>query len=403
MKIFILNSGSSSIKYQLIEMPEEKVLAKGLIEKIGLSESIINYEAHHLKDKIKHLKEIKDHRQGIKETLDMLMDAEFGVIKSTDEIKAVGHRVVHGGEKFKSSILITDEVIKTIEEISDLAPLHNPPNLLGIRASFEVLGNKPNVGVFDTSFHQSMPIEAFIYGLPYEYYEKMGIRKYGFHGTSHHYVARVAAEFMGKKIEEVKLITCHLGNGSSICAIKNGKSIDTSLGYGTMCGVLMGTRAGDLDPAIILEMIEKRKMTPEEVKKVIYKQSGLFGVSGGVSSDLREVQTAYQEGNKRAGIAVNLLVYNITKYIGAYTAIMNGVDGIIFTAGIGENDHVIRENVCESLTYLGINFDIEKNGKVRATKEMLTKPSSKVKVMLIPTNEELMIAQDTMAIVSKTE
>lgn len=399
MKIFVLNSGSSSIKYQLIEMPEEKVLAKGLIEKIGMKESIINYQASHLKDKIKTTKEIKDHRAGIKSVLEVLGDKEIGVIKSVDEIDAVGHRVVHGGEKFKSSILITDEVVKTIEDISDLAPLHNPPNLLGIRASFEVLGKKPNVAVFDTAFHQTMPRKAYVYGLPYEYYEEMGIRRYGFHGTSHHYVARVGAKFMGKPFKDLKLITCHLGNGSSVTAINKGKSVDTSLGYGTMSGVLMGTRAGDLDPAIILELIEKRKMSAEEVKKVIYKKSGVEGISG-VSMDMREVQAEAEKGNQRASLAVELLCYSILKYVGAFTAVMGGVDGIIFTAGIGENDHIVREMVCENLAYLGVDFDKEKNAGVRGTKEMLTKDSSKVKVMLIPTNEELMIAQDTMKLIS---
>ncbi len=399
MKIFVLNSGSSSIKYQLIEMPEEKVLAKGLIEKIGMKESIISYQASHLKDKIKTKKEIKDHRAGIKSVLEVLGDKEIGVIKNVDEIDAVGHRVVHGGEKFKSSVLITDEVIKTIEDISDLAPLHNPPNLLGIRASFEVLGKKPNVAVFDTAFHQTMPRKAYIYGLPYEYYSEMGIRRYGFHGTSHYYVANIGAKFMGKSLDEVKLITCHLGNGSSITAVNKGKSVDTSLGYGTMSGVIMGTRSGDLDPAIILDLIEKRKMPPEEVKKVIYKKSGVEGISG-VSMDLREIQTASAEGNERATLAVELLCYSILKYIGSFTAVMNGVDGIIFTAGIGENDHIIREKVSENLTYLGVEFDKEKNARVRGTREMLTKDSSKVKVMLIPTNEELMIAQDTMKLIS---
>lgn len=397
MKVFVLNSGSSSIKYQLIEMPEEKILAKGLIEKIGLKNSIINYSAEHLDEKIKTEKEVKDHREGLKSILNILIDPKLGVIKDMKEIDAVGHRVVHGGVKFKSSVLVDDDVIKTIEGISDLAPLHNPPNLLGIRASLEVLGeNKPNVAVFDTAFHQTMPPEAYIYGLPYEYYEKMGIRRFGFHGTSHAYVAKIGAEFMGKPLEELKLITCHLGNGSSICAVKNGKSIDTSLGYGTMSGVLMGTRAGDLDPAIILELLEIRNKSLEEVKKLIYKESGLIGLSG-VSSDLREVQTAYnEEGNERAGIAVKILVYSILKYIGAFTAIMNGVDGIIFTAGIGENDHVIREQVCDKLHYLGVDFDKDKNARVRATKEMLSTDKSKVKIMLIPTNEELMIAQDTV-------
>jgi acetate kinase len=381
-------------------MPQEKVLAKGLIEKIGLEESILNYQADHLQDKIKTRKEIKDHRAGIKEVLEVLIDKEKGVIKSVDEIEAVGHRVVHGGEKFQSSILITDEVIKTIEEISDLAPLHNPPNLLGIRASFEVLGDKPNVAVFDTAFHQTMPKKAYIYGLPFEFYSEKRIRRYGFHGTSHHYVAKQAADFMKKDLSELKLITCHLGNGSSICAVDKGKSVDTSLGYGTMSGVIMGTRAGDLDPAIILEMMEKYNMSADEIKKVIYKKSGVMGISG-VSSDMREIQDARDEGNERASIAVDLLAYSIVKYIGAYTAVMNGVDGLVFTAGIGENDHIVREEVCKYLDYLGVEFDIRKNETSRANKAMLTKPNSKVKVMLIPTNEEIMIAQDTMSIVKK--
>ncbi len=400
MKIFVLNSGSSSIKYQLIDMPEEKVLAKGLIEKIGLNESIINYEAHHLPEKIKTTKQIKDHSQGIKEVLDVLIDPKIGVIEHIDDIEAIGHRVVHGGEKFKSSVLITDEVVKTIEEISHLAPLHNPPNLLGIKASFSVLGDKPNIAVFDTAFHQTTPKEAYLYGLPYEFYEEKGIRRYGFHGTSHHYVAKIGAELLGKSIEQVKLITCHLGNGSSICAVKYGRSVDTSLGFGTMCGVLMGTRSGDIDPAIIIELQEKEGMQLNEIKDIIYKKSGLLGVSG-VSSDLREVQAEFKAGNERAGLAVKLLIYGITKYIGAYSAVMNGVDGIIFTAGIGENDAYIRDKVCENLTYLGAELDIEKNYKIKATKEILSKENSKVKIMLIPTNEELMIAQDTSNIVSK--
>jgi acetate kinase len=307
---------------------------------------------------------------------------------------------VHGSEKFKSSVLITDEVIKTIEEISDLAPLHNPPNLLGIKASFEVLGKKPNVAVFDTAFHQTMPKKAFVYGLSYDFYSEKRIRRYGFHGTSHHYVAKQAADFMKKDLENLKLITCHLGNGSSICAIKNGESVDTSLGYGTMSGVIMGTRAGDLDPAIILEMMEKHNMNVDEIKKVIYKKSGVMGISD-VSSDMREIQDAIDNGNERAKLALDLLVYSIVKYVGAYSAVMNGVDGIVFTAGIGENDHIVREEVCKYLSYLGVDFDERKNATSRATKAMLTKPNSKVKVMLIPTNEELMIAQDTMDIVKK--
>ncbi len=398
MKVLVINSGSSSIKYQLFDMTTEEVMAKGLVERIGIANSRLNHYPQN-KEKVVIEQDIPDHEVGLKLVLDALVHPEHGVIKDLKEISAVGHRIVHGGEKFASSVLITDEVIKAVEECISLAPLHNPPNLLGIKAMQKLLPGVPQVGVFDTAFHQTMPPHAYIYGIPYEYYEKYRIRRYGFHGTSHYYVANRAAEILGKSVEELKIVTCHLGNGSSIAAVDKGKSIDTSLGFGTVAGVIMGTRCGDLDPAIVLFLMEKDNLSTAKMQEILYKKSGFLGVSG-ISNDLRDVEEAAQQGNERANLALDIFAYGIKKYIGAYAAAMGGLDAVVFTAGIGENSDVVRERVCQGLEFLGIKIDPEKN-KVRGKEAIISTDDSKVKVMVIPTNEELVIARDTKRIVEK--
>ena len=391
MKILVLNCGSSSLKYQLIDMDGEKVLAKGLVERIGIEGSRIKHTKTGL-DAVTREVPFPDHSAAIKYVLDILVDPELGVLKSLDELGATGHRIVHGGEKFTKSVLVTPEVVKGIEEVIPLAPLHNPANLMGLKAVMDVLPDKPNVVVFDTAFHQTMPPKAFIYGIPYEYYEKDRIRRYGFHGTSHGYVANRAAEILGKDIKDLKIVTCHLGNGSSITAVDGGKCVDTSMGLGTAEGLLMGTRSGNVDPLVVINLMEKLG-DAQKVSDIIHKKSGLLGVSG-VSSDLRDVEEAAEKGCERSNIAQDILITGVKKYIASYAAEMGGVDVVVFTAGIGENGITFREAVCKDMEFMGIKFDSEKNN-CRGKEVVISTPDSKVTVMVVPTDEEMAIARDT--------
>lgn len=396
MKILVVNSGSSSIKYQLFDMTDESVLAKGLVERIGIPNSIINHYPSG-KEPVRTYQDIPNHKVGIKLLKDALLHPEHGVIKDMSEISAVGHRVVHAGEKFSGSILLTDKVMDALRECIELAPLHNPPNILGIEVCKELMPGIPQVGVFDTAFHQTLPEHAYLYGIPYKFYKKYKVRRYGFHGTSHKYIAQRAAEILKRPLKELKIITCHLGNGSSITAVKNGISIDTSLGFGTVAGIIMGTRCGDLDPAIISFLMDKEKLGVEEINKIIYKESGLLGLSEGISSDKRDLRNKAKQGDERAIRAISVFTYGIKKYIGTYAAAMGGVDVIVFTAGIGENSIETRAEVCEGLEFLGVKIDPKKN-KVQGKEAIISNNNLKVKVMVIPTNEELMIAKDTAEI-----
>ena len=394
MNVLVINCGSSSLKYQLIESETENVLASGLCERITIDGSFTYKRPG--KDKIKFDAPMPDHTAAIKVVLEQLTDAETGVIKSMDEINAVGHRIVHGGEKFSSSVVLTDEVIKAIEECCELAPLHNPANLVGINACKELMPNVPMVGVFDTAFHQTMPEKAYLYGLPYEYYTKYGVRRYGFHGTSHNYVSRRAAEFLGKDVNDMKIIVCHLGNGSSVCAVDHGKSVDTSMGFTPLEGLIMGTRSGDIDPAILEYVAQKENLSLSEMTSILNKKSGVLGLSQ-VSSDFRDLDDARDAGNKQAALTLDIFRYHVAKYVGSYAAAMGGVDAIVFTAGLGENDPLTREDVCSYLGFMGVEFDKEANN-FRGEERVISKPESKVKVLCIPTNEELMIARDTVAL-----
>ena len=403
MIILVLNCGSSSLKYQLLDMKNEEVydlLAKGLVERIGMEVGCLKHQATG-KEKFEKEMPIEDHTVAIKAVLDALLDKEHGVLSTLEDIEAVGHRVVHGAEEFVCSQLITDQVVEQLEKCSVFAPLHNPANILGIKAVSAVLPTVPQVGVFDTAFHQTMPAYAYMYALPYEYYDKYRIRRYGFHGTSHKYVSAKGAKFAGLELGYSKIITCHLGNGSSIAAVVNGKSIDTSMGFTPLEGLIMGTRCGNVDPDVVTYIQEKEGFSPSEMSKVLNKKSGFLGLSG-VSSDARDLNEAANEGNARAKLTLKKLTYDITKFIGAYAAAMNGVDLIVFTGGIGENNSRLRRRICENLTYLGVKFDYDAN-VVRGKDTMLTLPDSKVKVALITTNEELMIARDTMEIVLNEE
>ena len=403
MIILVLNCGSSSLKYQLLDMKNEEVydlLAKGLVERIGMEVGCLKHQATG-KEKFEKEMPIEDHTVGIKAVLDALLDKEHGVLSTLEDIEAVGHRIVHGAEEFVCSQLITDQVGEQPEKCSVFAPLHNPANILGIKAVSAVLPTVPQVGVFDTAFHQTMPAYAYMYALPYEYYDKYRIRRYGFHGTSHKYVSAKGAKFAGLELGYSKIITCHLGNGSSIAAVVNGKSIDTSMGFTPLEGLIMGTRCGNVDPDVVTYIQEKEGFSPSEMSKVLNKKSGFLGLSG-VSSDARDLNEAANEGNARAKLTLKKLTYDITKFIGAYAAAMNGVDLIVFTGGIGENNSRLRRRICENLTYLGVKFDYDAN-VVRGKDTMLTLPDSKVKVALITTNEELMIARDTMEIVLNEE
>ena len=397
MKVLVINCGSSSLKYQVLDMTNEALLCKGLVERIGMEGSVITHEKIGM-DKVKNVVPMNDHKDAIEQVLAAVQNAEHGVVKSMDEIGAVGHRVVHAGEKFACSVKITEEVIKALEECVELAPLHNPPNLLGIEACKQLMPETPMVGVFDTAFHQTMPAESYIYAIPYEYYQKHGIRRYGFHGTSHKYVAERAAHMLNVSLDDLKLITCHLGNGASVSAIKRGKCIDTSMGFTPLEGLVMGTRSGDIDPAIVTFIREKENLPQGVANEILNKKSGVLGISG-VSSDFRDLEEAVAEGNERAALALKVFAHKVRFYIGAYIAEMNGVDAIIFTAGVGENDITMREVICHNLGNLGIKLDPLKN-KVRGKETIISTDDSKVKILLIPTNEELMIARDTYNIVT---
>ena len=396
MKVLVINCGSSSLKFQLINSESEEVLAKGLCERIGIDGSLTYQPAGG--EKVKSDKAMPTHTEAIQFVIDALTDPETGVVKSLDEIGAVGHRVVHGGEKFASSVVITDEVKKAIEECNDLAPLHNPANLIGINACQELMPGTPMVAVFDTAFHQTMPEKAYMYGLPYEYYDKYKVRRYGFHGTSHSFVSKRAAELVGKPYDQVKTIVCHLGNGASICAVENGKSVDTSMGLTPLEGLVMGTRSGDIDPAILEFIAKKEDLDIAGLMTMLNKKSGVYGLSNNLSSDFRDLDAAASEGNKPAKIALEVFAYRVAKYVGSYVAAMNGVDVIAFTAGIGENSGSMRADVIKYLGYLGITLDEEANGK-RGEEIAISTPDSKVKVLVIPTNEELAIARETVALV----
>ena len=396
MKILVINCGSSSLKYQLINMENEECLALGLVERIAIEGSKLTQKANGEKYIIEE--PMKDHTDAIRLVLGALVDETHGVIKELSEIGAVGHRIVHGGEKYAQSVIVNDEVMKNLEECAKLAPLHNPANIIGINACKALMPNVPMVAVFDTAFHQTMPEVAYIYPLPYDLYTKYGIRKYGFHGTSHKYVSAKAAEMMGKDIKDLKLITCHLGNGASISAVQNGKSVETSMGFTPLEGLAMGTRCGSIDPAILTFIMQELNLTIDEANDLMNKKSGAFGISG-VSSDFRDIETAaWEEGNHRAQLALDIFSYKVKKFIGSYAAVMGGVDAIIFTAGLGENSPETREDVCNGLEFLGAVLDKSKN-KVRGKAVELNTEDSKTKIFVIPTNEELVIARDTEALV----
>lgn len=396
MNVIVINSGSSSIKYQIFEMPEKRVIVKGLIEKIGLDGSRIK----HTKkggEKVVIYKDIPDHKTGIEILLDLLVDKEIGCFSDINEVDAVGHRVVHGGEKFSGSVVINQDVIDALEECIDLAPLHNPPNLQGIYAVTDLLPEIQQVGVFDTAFHQSMPPYVFLYGLPYELYKKYGIRRYGFHGTSHRYISQEACRLLGVDIKESKIITCHLGNGASIAAVKNGKSLDTSMGMTPNEGLIMGTRSGDLDSGVLLYIADKMGLSIAETSNLLNKKSGMLGVSG-ISSDMRNIEDAAAEGDEMALVAMEMYAYRIKKYIGAYAAAMDGVDVIVFTGGVGENDILTRERVLSGMDFMGVDFDESKN-RVKGQFAIITQATSKVTALVVPTDEELVIAEDTYSLV----
>jgi acetate kinase len=399
MKILVINCGSSSIKYQLFNMENEQVLAKGLVERIGSESSILTHKVPGQDDWVETA-EILDHREGLNKVLALLVHKERGILQSVEEVDAVGHRVVHGGEDFASSVLIDSDAIRAIRKNVDLAPLHNPPNLLGIDAAQHNLPHAKHVAVFDTAFHQTMPDYAYMYALPRVLYQKHKVRRYGFHGTSHQYVSRKAAEVLGKDVEELKIISCHIGNGASCTAIQNGKSVDTSMGMTPLEGLMMGTRCGDIDPAIVPYVMAKEELTLAEVNSMMNKHSGLQGVAG--HSDMREIVEATFNGDKASRLALDMYTYRIRKTIGAYAAAMDGVDTIIFTAGVGENASLVREKVCSKLTYLGVELDKEKNADLPRGEQIISTPESRVTVMVIPTDEELMIARETQRIANQT-
>ena len=397
MNVLVINCGSSSLKYQLISSDTEEVLAKGLCERIGIEGSAITHQPAG-KDKVTTRVDMPDHTSAVKYVIEKLTDPSVGVVGSLDEIDAVGHRIVHGGERFNTSVVINDEVIKAIEECNDLAPLHNPANLIGINACKKLMPNVPMVAVFDTAFHQTMPKKAFLYGLPYEYYEKYKVRRYGFHGTSHDFVSERAAQMLNKKREDLKIIVCHLGNGASVTAVDHGKSIDTSMGLTPLEGLIMGTRSGDIDPAIISFIADKENISADDMINVCNKKSGVLGLSGGISSDFRDLAQAAESNDQKAIDALDTYAYRVAKYIGAYAMAMRGVDVIAFTAGIGENNCQMRAAICDYVTWLGTSIDPEKNA-IRGEEVILSKPSDKVAVMVVPTNEELAIARETVRLV----
>ena len=397
MNILVINCGSSSLKFQLIDAENEKLIAKGLCERIGIEGSQLVYQKTG-EEKQKTVTPMPDHTKAIRLVLDALTDEKSGVVKSLDEIGAIGHRIVHGGEKFAASTVITDEVIEAIRECSELAPLHNPANLIGIDACRTLMPNTPMVAVFDTAFHQTMPEEAYLYGIPYEYYRKYKVRRYGFHGTSHSYVSKRAAEVLGRKYEDLKLIVCHLGNGASVSAVDHGKCIDTSMGLTPLEGLIMGTRSGDIDPAIMEFIAHKEGKSIDEIMEILNKKSGVLGLSDNFSSDFRDLEDAYLEGKEEGVRAMKAFAYRVAKYVGAYAASMNGVDAVCFTAGLGENSPIIRNLVCERLGFLGIELDQEQNNK-RGEDLVVSVNESGTKVLVIPTNEELAIARETYALV----
>ena len=398
MKILVINCGSSSLKYQLIDMDNENVLAKGLCERIGIEGSKLTHKVPGREDYVKETP-MGDHKVAVELVLEALMDEENGVIKNVEEISAVGHRVLHGGQTYSDSIIVNEDVKRVIREYFDLGPLHNPANLIGIEACEAALpASVPQVAVFDTAFHQSMPAKAYMYAIPYEYYEKYGVRKYGFHGTSHSYVSKRAIEFLGLDKDNSKVIVCHLGNGASISAVKNGKCVDTSMGLTPLEGLIMGTRSGDVDPAVVQYIANKEGKSVDDMLNILNKKSGVLGMSGGVSSDFRDIDAAANAGNEKADVAREAFVYRVLKYVGSYIAAMNGVDAIIFTAGVGENDGGKRKQICEGLAYMGITVDDEAN-KLRGQEVVISGADSKVKVAVIPTNEELAIAKETLALI----
>jgi len=400
MKILVLNCGSSSVKYKLLDMNTNEELGSGGVEKIGMKGSFLKHKRQD-GQKILCKGEVLEHQLAIEYILGILTSEKHGAISSLDEIDAVGHRVVHGGEKFNSSVLITDDVIQKIVECIDIAPLHNPPNLAGIYAINELMPSVPQVAVFDTAFHQTMPDYAYMYGIPYSLYKKYGIRRYGFHGTSHRFVSKRACEFLGAKYCKSKMITAHIGNGASIAAIENGKSVDTSMGFTPIEGLMMGTRSGDVDLGVVTFLMEKEMIGAAAVSTLFNKHSGVLGVSG-LSSDMRDIEKAISEGNERAKVALDMYEYRIKKYIGSYIAALNGVDVLVFTGGVGENQTATREKVCEGFTYMGLKIDKELNAKSRGTEVVISTPDSTVKVVVIPTDEELMIATDTLEIVNSS-
>lgn len=392
-KVLVINTGSSSLKYQLIDMKNESVLAKGLCDRIGIDNSFIKHTKTG-SDTIVIDVEMSSHKAAIREVVKALTDKKIGVISNMSEISAVGHRVVHGGEKFHKSVVIDEVVMKAIKDCVELAPLHNPPNIIGIEACKQIMPDTPMVAVFDTAFHQTLPKYAYIYALPYDMYEKHSIRKYGFHGTSHKYVSERAAVMLGKPLKELKLISCHLGNGASICAVQYGKSVETSMGFTPLDGLAMGTRCGTVDPAVVKFLMENEKMSPKEIDEYLNKKSGVLGISG-VSSDFRDIDTAVDEGNARAQLAIDIFCYRVKKCIGEYAAVMNGVDAIIFTAGIGENNAIVRKNVTDNMDYIGIRIDQDKNN-IRGKEMDISTSDATVRTLVIPTNEELAIARETI-------
>lgn len=396
MKILVLNCGSSSIKYALYNMDDKSVMTSGGAERVGLDNAFVKVKLPD-GEKRKVMHDIPEHTEGVKFIFSLLTDPEIGVIKDLKEIDAVGHRMVHGGEKFNKSVVLNDEVLKTFEECIDLAPLHNPANLKGVRAVSELMPGLPQVGVFDTAFHQTMPAHSYLYAVPYELYEKYGVRRYGFHGTSHRYVAQRVCDFLGVDAAGKKVITCHIGNGGSIAAVDGGKCVDTSMGLTPLEGLMMGTRSGDIDGGVITFIEKKLGLDADGISDLLNKKSGVLGITG-ISSDMREVEAAEAEGNERAVLALDMYNYRIKKYVGAYTAAMGGCDIIVFTAGVGENQVGMREAVCAGMEYMGVKLDVEKNKTVRGEEAVISTPDSKVTVCVIPTDEELMIATDTMSL-----
>jgi acetate kinase len=396
MKILVINAGSSSLKYQLIDMTNETVLAKGLCDRIGIDNSFIK-QSRGSEDAVVISKELKNHKDAIEAVISALTDEKIGVIKNMSEIAAVGHRIVHGGEKFNSSVVIDQKVMDAVRECIGIAPLHNPPNIIGIEACQQLMPNVPMVAVFDTTFHSSMPDYAYLYALPYEMYEKYGIRKYGFHGTSHKYVSERAAAMLDKPLSELKIITCHLGNGSSICAVNKGKSVDTSMGFTPLQGLAMGTRSGTIDPEVVTFLMEKENLDVKGISTLLNKKSGVLGISG-VSSDFRDLHDAADKGNKRAELAIKIFCYGVKKFIGEYIAVMNGVDAIVFTAGVGENNSIARKQIVDNMDFLGIKIDDAKN-KIRGQEIDISTEDATVKTLVIPTNEELAIAKETLRLV----